>query len=332
MQVSDSIGIHPALALDAADIGIWEWRPDSGAMSCDFRTRSLFGMAADARTFDAFLASVHPEDRGRTRTVWHDAARDERPRRCECRPALSTTAIERWVAMSGRVCVFDTARHVLGVAMDISALKETELRRELIAQDIEHRMINIFSVVAAIVSLSQRTAGTPEQLASGLRTRLGALARSHIVLTSTAPGTPVQLRRVIEAQLAPFVDFSRVTISGPPTELDHGQAMALNMITHELTTNAVKHGALSPEGGEVAIHWSIEPSLESKHLLLTWKETCRSQIKAPAHAGLGSKLLVTSARVSLGGDICFDYQRDGLLATLAMPMARFTADAASSPP
>src|SRR5258705_7726737 len=37
MTSKDSIGLHPALALDAADIGIWEWNPAKGVVSCDVR-------------------------------------------------------------------------------------------------------------------------------------------------------------------------------------------------------------------------------------------------------------------------------------------------------
>jgi two-component sensor histidine kinase len=327
LKSSDSIDIHPALALDAADIGVWEWNPANGVMSCDLRMRSLFGLPAEA-TFESFLASVHPEDRSRTRAVLRDASHDERHHRCECRSMLSTAAVERWVDMAGRAYVLDSAtRHVLGIATDISARKQADLRRELLSQDMEHRMTNMFSVVAAIVSLSQRTAETPEQLATGLRTRLGALAHAHDLLRNAAPGAMVQLQRVIEAQLAPFADSSRVTVWGPPTQLGRSQAMALNMIAHELTTNAVKHGALSSDGGQVAIRWSIQSSPAGERLLLSWKETCRSRIMVPTRAGLGSKLLSTSARHSLGGDIFFDYQRDGLLATLVVPTARLATPA-----
>ena len=326
MTSKDSIGLHPALALDAADIGIWEWNPARGVVSCDMRMRSLFGLRAEVATFEAFLGSVHPEDRSRMRRTLLDALRDERHHKCECRSTLSTAQVEHWVGIAGGAYLFDTeARHVLGVAMDISARKEADMHRELLSQDMQHRMLNMFSVVTAIVSLSQRTASTPGQLATGLRMRLSALSRAYGLFTTTAPGATVDLQHVIEAQLAPFADSSRVTVSGPPVELGAPQAMALNMIVHELTTNAVKHGALSPEGGHVAVRWSIHPPSDKDCLRLSWKETCRSRITDPIRTGLGSKILISSARMSLGGNISLDYQRDGLLATLVVPAAHLTA-------
>lgn len=289
---------------------------------------ALLGLSAGAVTFDSFLGSIHPDDRTRTRAALSGALHDEGHHRCECRSMLSTALVEQWIALEGGAYTAESPpRHVLGIAKDISARKMVERRRELLSRDLEHRMTNVFSVVGAIVALSQRIASTPEELAQSVQVRLGALARAHGLCTNIAPGAAVQLRQVIEAQLAPFADASRSTVRGPPTKLGRSQAMALNIIVHELTTNAVKYGALSPAGGHVEIQWSVQPTRAGESLLLRWKETCCSTIAAPTHMGLGSKLLSTSARRSLGGDICLDFQRDGLLATLAVPAARLMTSA-----
>jgi two-component sensor histidine kinase len=240
---------------------------------------------------------------------------------------LSSALIEHWVALEGRAYrVDDLTLHVGGIATDISARKEVETRRELLARDLEHRMMNVFSELGAIVSLSQRIARTSEELAACVQVRLSALARAHVLCASTVSGVTLELQQLIEAQLAPFADSARLTICGPPTKLSRHQAMALNMIIHELTTNAVKHGALSPDGGHVSIRWSMQPTETSENLLLRWKETCCSSITSPTRVGLGSALLTASARGSLGGDISFDFQHDGLLVTLAVPAARLVTD------
>jgi two-component sensor histidine kinase len=101
----------------------------------------------------------------------------------------------------------------------------------------------------------------------------------------------------------------------------------MNMILHELTTNAVKYGALSPEGGQVVIQWAHCSGPQGECVLLSWKEVCRSRISSPVRSGLGSKILTSSARHGLGGDIAFDYQSDGLLATLVVPTARLATPA-----
>lgn len=328
MTPDGPIGIRPELALHAANIGLWEWDSASGAVICDFRVRSLLGLNVGAVTFDTFLGSIHPEDRTRTRLALTDALHDQKQHRCECRSMPSTALVEQWIALEGRAYTAENpTRHVLGIATDISAAKIAEIRRELLSRDLEHRMTNVFSVVGAIVTLSQRIANTPEELAATVQMRLAALARAHSLCANSAPGAAVELQQVIETQLAPFADWSRATVQGPPTKLGRSQAMALNIIVHELTTNAVKHGALSPEGGHVEVQWSMQSARTSDNLLLRWKETCCSPITTPTRVGLGSKLLVASARRSLGGDICLDFQPNGLLATLAVPTARLMAAA-----
>jgi len=325
MAADDSTGLHLALALDVANIGVWEWNPALDIMNCDLRTRTLFELPAAAGTLESFLTRVHAMDRVRVRRTLRDALRDGGHYRCECRSIRTNSEVEPWIEILARAHVVDVAaRHVLGIAMDVSVNKAEDLRRELLSDDTEHRMTNMFSVVSAIVSLSQGTASTAEEFATGLRTRLSALARAYSMHTVKAPGSTVNLQQIVGVQIAPFAVSAQVTVDGPPIELGRRQALAMNMIFHELATNAVKYGALSPEGGQVTIQWSHCSGPQGECVLLSWKEICRSRISSPARSGLGSKILASSARYDLGGDIIFDYQSDGLLATLVVPTARLT--------
>src|ERR671914_67340 len=53
------------LALDAADLGVWEWDAATGQVTTAGHIDALFGSVAEpvSETHDAFLARVHPEDR-----------------------------------------------------------------------------------------------------------------------------------------------------------------------------------------------------------------------------------------------------------------------------
>ena len=324
MTAKDPIAIHRDLALDAGEIGTWEWDTTSGAMSCDTRMRSLLGLSAEVATFEAFIDSIHEQDRTHVRETLSAALQDDRRHQCECRSVSSALRPEHWLVIDGRAySTADPARHVIGIARDVSARRELELGRELLASDLVHRLANVFSVVTAIVSLSKRTASTPEDAIAHVQARLSALARAHELLPGGSTDATVQLQKIIETQLAPFADSSRTTIGGPSIELRRSQAVALSIIIHELTTNAVKHGALAAEGGHIHIEWRMQPLTAHGYLQLRWKEVCASDIGTPTHAGLGSTLLGTCARQSLGGDFTMDYQRNGLVATLSIPAARF---------
>ncbi len=321
-------GMRMDLAFDAARIGIWEWDPTTGAIICNRYMKSMCRMPVNAPvSFDDFLANVCPEDRDHARSGLMQAVR-EGQQSMECRLLDPGAALDRWVSIEGRAyAIPGQAVHVIGTAQDISARKNADAQRELAMRDLEHRIRNVFSVLTSVISLSQRSAATPKQLATALQARVGSLARAHQLLSAADVSGAVSLRQVIEAELGPFTDLSTVTLCGPAVELGNKQALAMNCIAHELTTNAVKHGALSHLEGQLFVRWAIEPSLHTECLVLRWKETCSDEVAAPVRLGLGSKILSVSARLSLRGDISLDFERDGLLATLVVPMPCLTGNA-----
>jgi len=56
------------LATDAADIGTWDYNPQTGALTWDAKCKQLFGLPADAEvSFDGtFVSALQPEDREAT--------------------------------------------------------------------------------------------------------------------------------------------------------------------------------------------------------------------------------------------------------------------------
>ena len=47
-------------------------------------------------------------------------------------------------------------------------------------------------------------------------------------------------------------------LSGEPVWLPPNLALSLALAIHELTTNAIKYGALSTAGGTVSISWTVK--------------------------------------------------------------------------
>jgi PAS domain S-box-containing protein len=95
------------LAADAAELGTWEWRPDTGAVACSPRVRELFGLAPNAAmTADLFMATVHPADRDRVKAVSAritEGAELGPLRMSEYRIVRVSDGQERWVRATGRV-------------------------------------------------------------------------------------------------------------------------------------------------------------------------------------------------------------------------------------
>lgn len=307
------------LALDVANIGVWSWEPGSGEMTCNRRLQSLCGFPDPPDTLDTFLERIHPDDRSRVLTAMAQAGSGGAPLRSEFRINSVGAHSERWVLIEGcRYLSEHSEVRVAGTVRDVSKQKYAEAEHEIVLQEMEHRIRNVFAVVSAIVSLSERTVDTSSQLARALRRRIGALDRAYNSLSNAGGRACASLRQILETELAAFADLSVARLSGPPVLLHRERAIAMHLIAHELTTNALKYGALSRPGGRIEIQWQVDGS----RLVLHWDESgTRGPEPAPG-SGFGSRMMALCARLNLGGDIICDYRPDGARITLVVPVAR----------
>ena len=107
--------------------------------------------------------------------------------------------------------------------------------------------------------------------------------------------------------------------SGPPVLLKPKAAVAIGMILHELSVNAVKYGALGSADGRVSITWALEDADAAAHLILHWQETGGPPVTSPNGAGFGTMLIERQAARELAGTATIEYPREGVRATLAIP-------------
>ncbi len=86
---------------------------------------------------------------------------------------------------------------------------------------------------------------------------------------------------------------------------------------NELATNAAKHGALSSPDGSVDIRWAMDEDT----LVLTWRERDGPAIAGPPLArGFGNVLARAGIEGQLGGTIAYDWQPEGLIVAIRLPM------------
>jgi two-component sensor histidine kinase len=315
-EIAESIPLD--LALDVANIGVWSWEPGTGEMRCNHRLQSLCGLPDPPQRLDAFLARVHPEDRSQVHSAMTQAAAGSAPLHNECRLISPGVQSERWVLLEGCRYLSEGAVRMTGTVRDVSKHKYAETEHEIVLQEMEHRIRNVFAVINAIVSLSERTVDTSGQLARALRRRIGALDRAYNSLSNAGGRACASLRQILETELAAFADLSVAKISGPPVLLHRERAIAMHLIAHELTTNALKYGALSRPGGRIEIQWQVDGS----RLVMHWDESGARCPDVPPRSGFGSRMISLCARLNLGGDIICDYRPDGARITLVVPVAR----------
>lgn len=205
-------------------------------------------------------------------------------------------------------------------------------QQEVMAQELDHRLKNIFATINAIISLSLKNASSADELAARLRDRLAALGRSNLLLRGLREGEDASLQSVVFQALEPFaiVGTARFDASGPRVPIGGQTVVVLSLILHELGTNAAKYGALSVATGHVDLAWSIDPRPEAdEQLVITWRES-GGPVPTPPLAGAGGFGSTLMKRVIAGvrGQTEISYPETGAVIRLTLPvdMLRPTAE------
>lgn len=216
---------------------------------------------------------------------------------------------------------------VVAVVTDITARKRAEAQRELLMHELNHRVKNTLATVQSVVALTLRHAGSTAQAREMLDQRLVALSRAHDVLTHEN-WESAGLREVVENVAAAYASSAfagRFEIKGPDLRLRPVAVLSLSMALHELTTNAVKYGALRNDEGKVAIHWWCNGETDrgdgrSPRFRLRWTESGGPPARAPTRRGFGSRLIEEGLAHDLGGAVRMDFSESGLTCQLDAPL------------
>jgi two-component sensor histidine kinase len=92
------------------------------------------------------------------------------------------------------------------------------------------------------------------------------------------------------------------------------------MAVHELTTNAVKYGALSAEEGNVRVAWHVSSGPDGEQLLLEWVERDGPPVAKPTHSGFGSTLIERGLRQDMSATVEIDFAVAGITARVRAPL------------
>ncbi len=162
-----------------------------------------------------------------------------------------------------------------------------ETERDIMTAELAHRMKNMLSIAQVVVNQTLRGSENIAEARTSIFSRLNALSDAQDVLTR-GDHQAAPIKSVVEAALNAFSSLSdRVTMHGPNVKLTSQQSLGLSLALHELATNAVKHGAMSGEVGEVHIIWTNSDS----GFDFIWEESGGPEVAAPAARGFGSTIL-----------------------------------------
>lgn len=200
--------------------------------------------------------------------------------------------------------------------------RETAHRhQQLLINELNHRVKNTLAIVQSLAYQTLRGADVPSEVREAFTGRLVALAEAHDLLnTEKWEGASLQdvLHQAIRAQFPDTND--RVRLHGSPLKLDPKQAFAIAMATHELTTNAIKYGALSVADGYLDIAWQVYPAANEPWMELTWKEVGGPPVTPPERMGFGSRLIQRGLAAELDGEASLRFEKTGLECTVRAPL------------
>jgi two-component sensor histidine kinase len=200
----------------------------------------------------------------------------------------------------------------------LQRLRDEEVTRQMLNLELVHRIKNMLAGVQAIVGHSLRD---QEGLLETVSARLIALGATNDLLVGSERQSAA-LREILVRELAPY-GISRSKLHGDDIDCPHSVAVVLALIVHELTTNAVKYGALSSPAGRIDIAWRIDAG----QLALEWVETGGPPATAPTREGFGSKLLRSGVR-QFRGTVDFRFEPTGLRCRFSLTMPAEPKEAA----
>ncbi len=244
------------LAIEAAQIGVWEWDHESGQIYWTPECFEIFGLSQLSLSFETLKQLVHPEDRGRFLALLGEKAAADRPGAMDFRIIRPTGDIA-WIhtvwqmqhGLDGR------PSGVVGTARDITERKRTEaeLRRalgekEALLKAIRQRVGNTLALVISMIEL--QTERMPEQARGKLRelqTHARTMAVAQEVLSRSGQTGKVNfgafLAMLADQLRAAVADNESIALEAgaPQVALDGDTAVQCGLIVSELLTNAFRH-------------------------------------------------------------------------------------------
>ncbi|HWY65846.1 MAG TPA: PAS domain S-box protein [Rhizomicrobium sp.] len=219
----------------------------------------------------------------------------------------------------------DNARLHRSAEMEIERRRKAEDVKELLLNEIKHRVKNTLGTVQAMATQTFREAPDGEKQAFGAR--IQALAEAHEGLNQRSWQSATMLDTA-ERSMRPFLDDGReqrIALSGPAVELRPNTALLVAMLLHELGTNAVKYGALSNLAGSVNLAWCVEKKKDGAILRLEWKEAGGPAVSPPTRKGFGSRLIERALRGE-NGTSEMRFEPAGLRCFLTIPLTDSPGD------
>ena len=307
------------LAFRATKDAIWDVDLATDELDWNEALQTAYGYAPESThvTAEWWLDHIHPDDRARVDLSaraaiegdGQDWTEEYRFRRADGSYAEVRDRATVIRDENGR------AVRMIGAMLDLTDWKQAEAHQRLLINELNHRVKNMLAIVQSIAHQTFRGFGT-DDARHRFEGRLAALSAAHNVLTERN-WAPVSMRKIVEDAVAPHGGGGeRFRIHGPDVELPPKAAVSLALTIHELSTNAVKYGALSAPAGRVEIAWSAEDG----RLRFGWSESGGPEVTVPTRRGFGTRMIERGLAAELDGSAAIEFRSRGVVCTIDAPL------------
>jgi two-component sensor histidine kinase len=236
----------------------------------------------------------------------------------------SSLTIELWrsvavLAAFGIVCLAFGTLFAVRLA---TQLARSQADRELLINELNHRVKNILTTVQGLVVSTLRAVPIADAKKLIVE-QIVALGRAHDVLTQEH-WESAELRELVLSIVQPYrtEHTVRIEVFGPDLRVNPRAGVAFAMVLNELMTNAAKYGALARPEGRVRLEWNASQDRGSPKLRMVWMEVGGPLVKSPVRRGFGSTLIEQSITHELNGTLEKNFDPTGLICTMVLPLER----------
>lgn len=231
----------------------------------------------------------------------------------------------RWIQDAAFPLRDDEGRvqRIAGITADITESRQSVEHQATLLAELQHRVRNILAIIHSIAVRTGHGAQTVEAYTELMVGRLMALARTQALLTRSAnAGVEVGLliRDEIEAQAEQPDQYA---IEGAVVVVPPKAAEVLTLAIHELTTNALKYGALSEPEGRLSVAWTPFQRDGAPWLGIDWTEKRTTPLAAQTESrrrGFGTELIERRVPHELRGSGKLTFGPLGVQCRLEFPL------------
>jgi PAS domain S-box-containing protein len=323
-------------ALDATETGFWTYDEGAETFEWDDRMRALWGFSRPgAITRSEFMSSLHRDDAAKFTALVEGAVADSTGARgVELRVKRFDTGAERWVTLRGKRLATGRSGAIVGTARDITEARLHDEQVHVLMREVTHRSKNLLAIIQAMARQTVTDSLTAADFEVRFSSRLRGLSFSHEILAAQN-WRGASLTELARGHLGSVMEQhgDRVSISGPAIFIRPEAAQNIGLAFNELTSNALRFGALSGSAGSVAIEWSLEADQlgEPRWLHVVWNEYGGSAIEPPRRLGFGHKVMERVVARALDGIASMTFAPAGLQWSLRIPLYHLMIEGGAEP-